>query len=119
MLGCRQNLSILLLCLYNFGLRQILSIKSKFTKLTFCQNFLAGFTGQGLFYQDPTVWLDEAKPANACIAPSFLENTPVQLNVAHTPKICLQAKKLAEFGEITFLFLQIPFGNSQLVKCEI
>jgi hypothetical protein len=31
--------------------------------------FQAGFASQGVLNKDPTVWLDEAGPANTCIPP--------------------------------------------------
>jgi hypothetical protein len=39
----------------------------------FVDFFLAGIASQGVTDNDPTVWLDGARPANTCIPPSFLE----------------------------------------------
>jgi hypothetical protein len=39
-------------------------------------HFLAGFVSQGVLNKDPAVWLGGARPANTCIPPSFLHNSP-------------------------------------------
>jgi hypothetical protein len=66
--------------------------------------FLAGFSSQCVLNKDLTVWLDGARPANTCIPPSFLGNVSAQPHGAPYPKNTFASiKKLAKFGEITFL----------------
>ncbi len=49
------------------------------------------------FNEDPTVWLDGARPANTSIPPSILWNTHTQLHDIPTPKNTFaNIKKLAE-----------------------
>ncbi len=47
------------------------SLKNKFSTIIF-----AGFAGHWVLNKAPTAWLDEARPSNACIPPSFPWNTP-------------------------------------------
>jgi len=42
--------------------------------------------GQGFLSQDPTVWLDGARPANTCIPFSFPGNMPTHLHGLSTPE---------------------------------
>ncbi len=97
-------------------------------ELTFHWSFPGGFAGQGFLNKDPTVWLDEARPANTCIPPSLLGNTPVQLLGMSTPKkySCKYEKIIKIWWNHFFIFKKsekefekLNFTNSEFVKCEI
>ena len=72
----------------SFGQKKlrVFSIELKLPNSLFCQIFLADFASQGVLNQDPTVWLDGARPANTFIPPSVLGNMPTQLSSVPTPK---------------------------------
>jgi hypothetical protein len=69
--------------------------------------------------------LDETRPANICIPPSFLGNTPVQVHGIPSPKIHLQEKKqnlvksLFYKKKIEKEFDKLTFVNSQFVEHKI
>jgi hypothetical protein len=74
--------------------------------------------------QDPTVWLDRARPTNTCIL--HWEHTCAAAQHTLPKNPFASAKKLAKFSEITFLleksekkYDKLTFGNGELVECKI
>jgi hypothetical protein len=50
------------------------------------KNFRDGFAGKGVLHNDPTVWLDGARPAKTYITPFLLGNVSVQPSIVLSNK---------------------------------
>ncbi len=67
--------------------------QSEFIKITFCWNFLAGFTNQGVLSKDPTVLLDGATSFQHLYPTSLPGNVPTQPHGIPPQKYIWNSKK--------------------------